>query len=438
MKVTTEKAPPPRSNADLKTRIKSLQAEKGQVARQFKQPELTEETREALKQAMQAVSKALGQAQAELKAQLNPPDEQPAEAPPLPGFLQPATENLGLLVTVRPLSPSETGQWADFVQHHPRAAAYHHPAYPEHIKTVFGHNSLVLAAFDEGTLVGGLPVTLMRSRLFGEFGVSVPYFNYGGPLTHYQDVMEALLTEARSLLDTEKADHLEIRTTQPGLSAPCSTRKVSMVLSLPKTEPELDAQLGSKVRAQYKKAEEYKPDIRFGGLELLDDFYRVFAINMRDLGTPVYSKGWFKSLLEDEQLTTYLAVGYLQGKAVSTGFLLGHRDLLEIPWASTLRSANSTNMNMWMYRQILGYALGKGYRHFDFGRSTLGAGTYAFKKQWGAMPVPHYWYSLNNGDQPIAEANPDNPKYRLIIAVWQRLPVWLTRLIGPYVIKNVP
>jgi FemAB-related protein (PEP-CTERM system-associated) len=250
--------------------------------------------------------------------------------------------------------------------------------------------------------------------------------------------MEALLTEARSLLDTEKADHLEIRTTQPGLSAPCSTKKVSMVLSLPKTEQELDAQLGSKVRAQYKKAEDGNPDIRFGGLELLDDFYRVFAINMRDLGTPVYSKRWFRVLLEEEQLTTCLAVGFLQGIAVSTGFLLGHRDLLEIPWASTLRSANATNINMWMYRQILGYAIGQGYRHFDFGRSTQGAGTYKFKKQWGAMPVPHYWYSLTNSDHPIAEANPDNPKYRLMIAVWQRLPVWLTRLIGPYVIKNVP
>ena len=425
--------------AELKVRVKRLQAEKGEVARQFKRAGLTEVERAELKAAMKGVSSALAEAQAGLKQLLNavvaPSEPVP---PPLPGQFQPSSSNLGRSVEVRALLPHEIKLWQAFVQQHAHASAYHHPAFLRHIQQVFGHSSQVLAAFDRGALVGGLPLTVMRSRLFGAFAVSVPYFNYGGPLSEYRDVVEALLKAANGLVPQERLSHAEVRTTLPGLPAPCVTKKVSMVLALPGTQAELDEQLGAKVRAQTKKAEPQGPSIRFGGIELLDDFYRVFSINMRDLGTPVYAKGWFRSLLADEQLNTTLAVAYLNGKAVSTGFLLGHRKLLEIPWASTLRRANALDMNMWMYRQILGFAIDKGYQHFDFGRSTEGAGTYRFKKQWGARPVQHYWYYLTEAGSAVAETNPDNPKYKLMIAVWKRLPVWLTRIIGPEVIKNVP
>ncbi|MCH8533145.1 MAG: FemAB family PEP-CTERM system-associated protein [Saccharospirillum sp.] len=427
------------SIAELKARVKRLQAKKGEVARQFKRPELTNAERDELKTAMKGVSQTLSEAQAALKQLLNA-SEAPShsEPPPLPGQFLPATANLGRSVEVRPLLPYETKLWQAFVQQHAHASAYHHPAFLMHIQQVFGHPGQILAAFDRGSLVGGLPLTIMRSRLFGAFAVSVPYFNYGGPLSEYQDVIEALLEAADSLVPQEQLSHVEVRTTLPGLPRPCVTKKVSMLLALPASQGELDSQLGAKVRAQTKKAEPQRPEIRFGGLELLDDFYHIFAINMRDLGTPVYAKGWFRALLADEQLNTTLAVAYLDGKPVSTGFLLGHRKLLEIPWASTLRQANGQDMNMWLYRQILGFAIDQGYHHFDFGRSTEGAGTYRFKKQWGARPVQHYWYYLSESGKAVADTNPDNPKYKLMIATWKRLPVWLTRIIGPGVIKNVP
>lgn len=434
---TAQKAVP--SVACLKARVKQLQAEKGDVASQFKRSGLTEAERSELKTAMKGVSQVLAEAQAALKQALNASTEAPEPTPsPMPGQFQPVSSVLGRPVEVRALLPGETKHWRDFIQQHPRASAYHHPAFLTHIQQVFGHPGLILAAFDQGVLVGGLPLTIMRSRLFGEFAVSVPYFNYGGPLSDYQDVIDALLKSAEALVPKEQLSHAEIRTTLAGIERPCSTKKVSMVLALPATNDELDDQLGAKVRAQTRKAEPHLPSVRFGGLELLDDFYRVFAINMRDLGTPVYSKNWFRALLNDEQLNTTLVVCYLQGKPVSTGFLLGHRDLLEIPWASTLRRANALDMNMWMYRHILGYAIKQGYRHFDFGRSTEGAGTYRFKKQWGATPVRHYWYYLSEQGRPVAQTNPDNPKYRIMIAVWKRLPVWLTCIIGPGVIRNVP
>jgi hypothetical protein len=111
---------------------------------------------------------------------------------------------------------------------------------------------------------------------------------------------------------------------------------------------------------------------------------------------------------------------------------------MEVPWASTLRSANRYDANMFLYWELLRQACSSGYKVFDFGRSTRDAPTYRFKKQWGAQPKQLYWhYWLRDGGEP-PKINPDNPRYRLVIYVWQRLPVWLTRLLGPGIVKFLP
>ena len=159
---------------------------------------------------------------------------------------------------------------------------------------------------------------------------------------------------------------------------------------------------------------------------------------MRDLGTPVYSKNWFANILAAPAIKSAILVVYMDKKPVSTAFLVGNDKMLEIPWASTIQSANVKNANMWMYRRILSYAISEGYQFFDFGRSTMDAGTYKFKKQWGAQPYQHYWYYvLANGHQK-PELNPDNPKFKLFIFMWKLMPVWLTKIIGPPIIKQIP
>ena len=112
----------------------------------------------------------------------------------------------------------------------------------------------------------------------------------------------------------------------------------------------------------------------------------------------------------------------INNKPVSVAFLTGYRDMVEIPRASTLRTENKYDANMWMHRMILKRAIGLDYQYFDFGRSTKNANTYKFKKQWGAKPVEHFWYYfINSADIPAT--NPAKPKYKLVIAIWKRLPI---------------
>ena len=131
--------------------------------------------------------------------------------------------------------------------------------------------------------------------------------------------------------------------------------------------------------------------------------------------------------MKEARIKSTLIVVYMENQPVSTGFLVGNHNILEIPWASTIQSANVKNANMWMYRQILSYAINAGYEYFDFGRSTLGAGTYKFKKQWGAIAYPHHWYYI----LPEGES-------KLVIFLWKLMPVWLTKIIGPQIIKHIP
>jgi FemAB-related protein (PEP-CTERM system-associated) len=196
--------------------------------------------------------------------------------------------------------------------------------------------------------------------------------------------------------------------------------------------------LGSKLRNQVNRPIKEGMVARIGGEDELDSFHHVFSVNMRDVGTPVYGRKFFLNVLRQFPRSARICTVYHQERPVASGFVFGFRDTLEIPWASALRSANRLAPNMLLYWSVLKYACESGYKVFDFGRSSPDAGTYRFKEQWGAAPVPLYWhYWLPNG-AALPQLNPANPKYQMAINVWKHLPIGVTRLIGPAIVRNIP
>lgn len=334
---------------------------------------------------------------------------------------------------------ADTASWDAFVQSNPAASIYHLARWRALIKDCFGHGSHYLQAVDANNqVVGVLPLVRLKSKLFGDYLVSVPYFNYGGAVAVTAEIELALMQHTEQLAQDLGVSHIEFRDNIEREPWPKRTDKVAMVLKLPDSVERLNKQIGAKLRAQIKRAQRENPEVLTGGAELLDDFYTVFAINMRDLGTPVYSKEFFRKMLQAFPDESRLIVLRHEGKPVSTAFLLAFRQGVEIPWASTLRYVNKFSMNMLLYWEVLQYAIERKADHFDFGRSSRDAGTYKFKKQWGAQEVPLYWHYWLKDGRELPRLNPDNPKYRLAINVWRRLPVELTKLIGPPIVKNLP
>jgi FemAB-related protein (PEP-CTERM system-associated) len=398
-----------------------------------------------------AERKRLGDEERRLQAQLDAlaqPDQPPhATDLPAPGLhvsglhasAAPDSAADATPVSTRLASEADFADWDAFVAGHPEGLLYHRSTWRRVIQSAFGHDCPYLVALRGAQVVGVLPLVRQQSRLFGHFMVSIPFFNYGGVLAADAPARDALLAHAARLAASHGCSHIELRDLQPLADWPARTDKVSMWLQLPPTAEQLWSQLGSKLRAQIKKAQASGLVCETGGIELLDDFYRVFATNMRDLGTPVYAKSFFAVVLREAPGQPRLVLARTAGgQAVSAALLVEHGGRMEVPWASTLRSANHLNANMGLYWHMLQHAVSRGCTTFDFGRSTLDAPTFRFKKQWGAQPVPLFWHYWLAGGGALPKLNPDNPKFKAAIAIWQRLPVWLTRLIGPLVVKHLP
>jgi serine/alanine adding enzyme len=318
----------------------------------------------------------------------------------------------------------------------------HHRSWPMILsKGLKQHPIFLVASLPNNKVVGFLPLSRVESPFFGKFLVSLPYLNSGGVWADDPLVARGLVDRAVELADRFDVKHLELRHEVP-LEHPkltvSRTDKVHMRLELPTTAEELNKSFKSKLRSQIKKNSEHPFELLFGGPELLGDFYRVFATNMRDLGTPVYPEKLFRSILESfGPLQAELVVVRLASRPIAAALLV-HQDLMtQVPSASSLRAWNTTGANLWMYSKLLERAIEKKSQRFDFGRSTVASGTYKFKEQWGAKASPAVWqYYVRKGDP--ASMRPDSPKKQKLIQAWKTLPVWLSKILGPPIVRGIP
>jgi FemAB-related protein (PEP-CTERM system-associated) len=315
-----------------------------------------------------------------------------------------------------------------------------HPGWLSVLARGLRHSPYCLEAVEGGLTRGFLALAYVRSLLFGRYLVSLPYLNYGGVHADGDDVARLLIDRAVELADRLAVRRLELRHEHP-IAHPrlgqARTDKAHMRLDLPASAEALWKGLDAKVRNQVNKGRKHGLEVAWGGAELLPEFYAVFSHNMRDLGTPVYSRALFAAALERFPGRVELCVVRASGQAVACAMLAHGWGVTEVPSASSLRSHNRLNANMLMYWHLLERAAARGQDVLDFGRSTPGGGTYKFKEQWGATPAGAEWQSYLRAGT-LEETRPDNPRYQRLIRLWQRLPVSLTRLIGPPIVRGIP
>lgn len=340
---------------------------------------------------------------------------------------------------VRVHSDISDAAWDAYVERHPGASGYLLTAWTRIIATAFRHRVCRLVAESDRGIEGVLPLVLFRSRLFGRFAVSLPFLNYGGIIAESPDVERALLDGAIQECLQHGARHLELRHTWRHFAdLPCKRHKVAMTLQLEKDPDSQSKALDRKVRNQIRKAEKSGMRTVAGGRELVPPFYEVFARNMRDLGTPVYAMRFFEEVVGTLPDHTRVFCVYAGTLPVAASIVHVHRDTVEVPWASSLREFSAQAPNMLLYWQMLQFAIGRSARRFDFGRSTPGEGTFHFKRQWGAVPQELVWEYWTAPGAPMPDLSPANPGFRRAIALWQRLPVPLTKLVGPPIVRNIP
>jgi FemAB-related protein (PEP-CTERM system-associated) len=340
------------------------------------------------------------------------------------------------VIAVSLAAEGDQAAWDAYVLAHPDAVGYHEWAWRGVFERAFGHTCFYLIARRGSDIAGILPLVEIRSFLFGRTMTSLPFLNFRRRAVDSADAAQALLDEAATLARDRKCRHVELRhIAQHFDQLPCKRHKVTMRLPLATGMWE---RLDRKARNQVRKAEKSELVATRGGKELLPEFYRVFARNMRDLGTPVYSQQFFAEVLAAFPDRTRLIVVRLKGEPVAAGFTYRTRDMIEIPWASSIRDFNTLCPNHLLYWHAIETAVADSATVFDFGRSTPDEGTYKFKEQWGAAPVELHWeYWLASGGA-LPDQSPKNPKFKLAIDSWKHMPLWLANLVGPRIVRGIP
>jgi FemAB-related protein (PEP-CTERM system-associated) len=334
---------------------------------------------------------------------------------------------------------ADAGAWDRYVQAHPDGTADHLWGWRSVFEGVLGHRTLYLTAQRGGQTVGVLPLVLFRSRLFGRSAISLPFLNDGGLLADDEAVRAALIDAATARGRAFGATHLELRHRARQMpSLPYRQHKLGLTLALPGTSEDLWKGIDRKIRNQVRKAQKEGLEAVTGGLEHVEDFYRVFAENMRDLGTPVYPRRLFEETLRQFPDHARLTIVKYKGQPVASGFVIAWRGTVVNPWASSLRAFRHLCPNMLLYWSMLERAVQDGERVFDFGRSSPGGGTHQFKLQWGAVETPLHWEYVLLSRADVPNQGPTNPKFERAIQIWQRLPLALANAIGPYIARQLP
>jgi len=314
------------------------------------------------------------------------------------------------------------------------------PRWLDVLAAALRHRPFCFEVRRDSQVLGLLSLVLVQSRLFGRFLVSLPYINSAGVVAAEPLAADALIERAVDLADQLDVRYLELR---HEAALPHSefnfqlTSKVHMRLPLPESAEALWDSFKPKVRNQIRKGESHRFSVSWGGQELLEGFYDVFSRRMRDLGTPVYPQRLFAEILSRFAGQAELCVVRLDRRPAAAALLMHGPGVTEVPSASANTELNPTNVNMFMYWQLLCRAAERRQQAFDFGRSSTGSSTYRFKKQWGAAPQPAVWqYYVRRGN--VASMRPDDPGKRRLIRIWQKLPVGVTRILGPPIVRGIP
>lgn len=329
--------------------------------------------------------------------------------------------------------------WDAFVEAHPQASVFHLLEWRRIIVDAYRHRPYYLVASGPAGLEGVLPLVMIRSRLFGRSLVSLPFADYGGICASDAAVGRALLDRAIAIGRAEGAEYVQLRQREPHPAlAGVPSDKVTMLLELDPDPQALWARLPSERRNRIKKARSAGVRGRLTDGDALEAFYGVFSENMRDLGSPVHGRPFFRAILDALGPRARVLLIERAGEVIGAAVTLWFRDTVCIPWVSSRRSHFALNPNMVLYWTAIEEACARGCRILDFGRSSPGTGTFEFKRQWGATPRPLAWSTFPRPGAAVPTFSGRGLKERILVECWKRLPIGVSRYLGPRVRAWIP
>jgi FemAB-related protein (PEP-CTERM system-associated) len=339
--------------------------------------------------------------------------------------------------TIRELDPPREGAWDRYVAEMPEGTFFHLAGWRHVIERAFRHRAHYLLAERDGSITGVLPLVHVKSRLFGNGLVSVPFCVYGGPIASDAASLKGLIDHCVDLMERLDTDLIEFRSLRPTAGEWATRSSLYATFRRPLTGDEaanLKA-IPRKQRAVIRKG--IANGLKSRVDQDSDRFHRLYAESVRNLGTPVFSRRYLRVLVECFRDCCDILTVEDDGAAISAVLSFYFRDEVLPYYYGGNQRARLRAANDFMYWELMRRAAARGIRMFDFGRSKFGTGSFDFKKNWGFTPEPlHYQYRVRPG-HAVPDHNPLNPKYRLLIAAWKKLPLAVANLLGPPIVRGI-
>ncbi len=338
-------------------------------------------------------------------------------------------------MNIRLATDADRHSWDAYVLNHPDGSLFHLDKWRQAIERAFGHPSHALIAEERGGVVGLLSLGEIKSRLFGHYLVSAPFAELGGPLADTPETAVRLLEKAAQIGRDRDCAYVELKNRQPLDGLPTKDLYVNFSKAiLPEVEANLAA-IPRKSRAAVRKGIDEGLTAAFGH-DQFDAFYEVMAQSYHQLGTPIFAKGFFRAFLEvfgDD--VEVMVVRERTGVPVACVLTFYFKDRVMPYYAGSLWEYRRLCPNDFKYWELMKRACERGCKVFDYGRSKIDTGSFSFKKHWGFEPTPlAYQYRLINAAE-MPNLSPTNPKYQRKIELWRKMPLALSKLVGPPLAK---
>jgi FemAB-related protein (PEP-CTERM system-associated) len=329
--------------------------------------------------------------------------------------------------------------WDRFVEAHPHGSPFHLLAWRQTLEQSYSYRAFYLAARDQGGLRGVLPLFLVHNFAVGKALISTPFGVYGGILAHDEDARRALYTAAGDLGRELGVDYIEFRNAFPEQCVGESnvSRYVTFTQPLEPGEERLMAALPKKTRNLVRKAQRSPFEMR-SGLRDPSRVYDLLVRNMRRLGTPCFPRRYFERLLANFGAMVDVREVWLEGKPLAASVNFYYQGQMHTYHAASDTRFNALGPNTFLYYEQIRWASENGYHTFDFGRSKKGTGVFEFKSHWNTVQreLPYEIVLIRRKELP--NFSPANPRFGLAIRLWKLMPLWVTRIVGPRLIRLFP
>ncbi len=343
-------------------------------------------------------------------------------------------------IRIERINTAASAEWDSYVDAHAGGTPFHLTAWGKTLREVFGYTDRSMAARGtDGRIEGVLPLFEVDNFMTGRVLISSPFAVYGGILADSSEVLDALGAEARRLGEERGAQYIELRNCreEQRIGATPVDRYATFVQHVsPMTDEELLATVSKKTRNMVRKA--LKSPFSARPAASMDTFYALMCHNYRRLGTPIFPRRFFDSLARNYGAAVDLREILVEDKVAAAAFNFLYKGSMHTYYAASAPEFLNLAPNNFMYFEFLRWSGQNGFQEFDFGRSKKESGTWEFKRHWGTTirELPYEVVLIRRKDPP--NFSPKNPKFEAVIAVWQRLPLFVTKLLGPRLIGLFP